>query len=738
MVITPKTGFKGLIENWQSDLSAAVSVALVALPLALGIAVGSGFPPISGVITAIVGGVVTTFIKSGHVSINGPSAGQIAVLLAAFLTLDDGSGKTIQYITAAVVISGGLQALLGIIRLGKFADIFHSTVIQGILAAIGIIIFASELPYSLGLHGKHSEDVFSIFQDIGANLHHINPFVVLISLTGLFILIFHSRISFKLFHIVPAPIWVLMLSIPFVFAFNFFEPHSINLFGRTFQVGPDLLISIPENITESLILPDFSKINTLPFWTTVISITLVSCIESLASAKAIDKMDPYNRKTNMNKDLIGIGIATMISGGLGGLPIVNKIILSTVNVHNRAKTKWSNFYHGVILLAFIFVLAPVIQMIPYAALAVLLVFTGFKLTSPKVFRTIYRSGTEQLIFFIGTILITLNYGIILGILGGLLIVLIFHVLIAKVPISRFFKLLYKVESKVTQGNNGSYVLHLKGIVNFLYTLKINNLLDSVPEEAPLEIDLSESRLVDYSIMEHIHDVQRSRSGTHGELTLLGSDEHIALSDNDFSLRIQTSHLHKSTAREKKLQLISEELSMEFNPNKSNKVEYYQTFYFFKSRPIDIKYNELFSARYQFNICDVLFEEGGIVIPEEFRTTLGLIKFNTRLPKFTIERKSLTERYLKFTSPKDIDYEIYEDFPDKFLVKVEDPREMRSFATEDLKKLIDESKVIHHLECNGEAILLFTDNLRLAHVKNYPDIATFAKELHQIVGRRRFG
>ena len=145
MSIIPKTGIKGLFENWQSDLLASISVALVALPLALGIAIASNMPPMAGILSAVIGGVVTTFFRGSHVAINGPAAGLIAVILGSLVALDDGSGQALNYVFAAIVVSGGIQVLLGLLKLGRFADLFHSTVIHGILAAIGVIIFAKQI-----------------------------------------------------------------------------------------------------------------------------------------------------------------------------------------------------------------------------------------------------------------------------------------------------------------------------------------------------------------------------------------------------------------------------------------------------------------------------------------------------------------------------------------------------------------------------------------------------------------
>ncbi|WP_373514388.1 SulP family inorganic anion transporter, partial [Persicitalea sp.] len=318
MQTLPKTGFAGLKENWQSDLLAALSVSLVALPLGLGIAIASEAPPMAGLFAAIIGGIVTTFFRGSHIAINGPTAGLIAVILGSAITLNDGSGQTLNYIFAAIVVAGGLQVALGLLKLGRLAEVFHSTVIRGILAAIGVIIIAKQIHVALGTE-TFSTKVFDIFGDVIDQLPEINPFVAVISVIGLTIMIVHARTRPGLFKLLPAPMWVLIASVPLVYAFNFFDTHVVTFLGKEHFVGPHLLVSVPFNPLDAIALPNFSRIGDLPFWISVISITMIASIESLAACKAIDKLDPYKRKTDLNKDLVGVGLSTMLSGLIGGL-----------------------------------------------------------------------------------------------------------------------------------------------------------------------------------------------------------------------------------------------------------------------------------------------------------------------------------------------------------------------------------------------------------------------------------
>jgi len=451
--------------------------------------------------------------------------------------MDDGSGQAFNYVLAAVVISGALQVVLGLLKLGRFADIFHSSVIHGILAAIGIIIFAKQIHVALGTYSD-SPSIIQNLIDAILYIFQANPFVVIISLVGLFILLFHSKINYRFFHILPTPMWVIAFSIPLAYLFNFFDQHLISFFGKSYEVGPKLLLDIPDNIMDSILHPNFSKINTIEFWTTTLSILMISSIESLAIAKAVDKIDPYKRKTDLNKDLTGIGLSTMVAGFIGGLPIIAVIIRSTVNVHNGAKTKWSNMYQGIFLLLFIVVLSPILQQVPLCAFAILLVFTGFKLASPAVFKLIYSHGIEQLIFFVGTMFLTLYTNLLIGLFGGLLLALVSHLFLAKVSIPQFYKMTFDSGSALIKKPDGSYDLKIRGIANFLGILKINKLIAQIPVGASATIDLSETRLVGTTVLEDLYDFQKTHQDTGGNIQIKGLNQHISSTNHKLATKIK--------------------------------------------------------------------------------------------------------------------------------------------------------------------------------------------------------
>ncbi|WP_420317042.1 SulP family inorganic anion transporter [Ekhidna sp.] len=741
MEAVPKRGIQGLIENWQSDLIAAVSVALIALPLSLGIALAAGAPAMAGIISAVVGGLVTTFYRGGHVSVNGPAKGVIGVILLGIALMDDGSGQAFNYILAAVVVSGALQAVLGLLKLGRLAEIFHSSVIHGILAAIGIIIFAKQIHVAMGTQSD-SPSIIQNLIDAVVLLPQANPFVLIISLVGLLLLLFHSKISNRFFHFLPAPMWVIALSIPFAYAFNFFEEQNLSLFGKTYEVGPHLLLDIPDSIADSIMHPNFAKIDTLEFWTTVFSILIITSIESLAIAKAVDKIDPYKRKTDLNKDLTGIGLSTVAAGLIGGLPIIAVIIRSTVNIHNGAKTKWSNLYQGLLLLIFIVVLSPIMTQVPLCAFAILLVYTGFKLASPAVFKQAYDQGTEQLIFFVGTMILTLYTNLLIGLLGGLLLALISHMLLARMSIPEFFNMIYRSRTKLIKRPDGGFDLKIRGIGNFLGILKIDKLVAQIPSGADVNIDLSETRLVGMTYMDYLVEFLKMQRDTGGKVFITGLDSHVSSSSYNRALKISLTSSAKLSHRQKRLRNLATRNDYQYTSQVDWNTTYLKEFHFFEIRPIERKSNSLKGVYKELNvsweITDVTFNEGQAFTAETFNATLMVLKLNNQIPIFTLEKEGVFERIfdrvMAFTGYKDIDFEIYPDFSKKFLLMGNSESEIRSFFTDEMIRFF-ENHHIYHLESNGEALLIF-NKIKLARTDETLEFIEYGKELATLLDAKK--
>jgi len=734
----PKEGWRGIISHFRSDFLAAISVSLVALPLGLGVAAASGAPPIAGLISAIVGGIVATLFRGSHLAINGPAAGLIAVILSSIYSLQDGSGETLNYVLAAICIAGVIQVLLGILRLGKIAEIVPSSVIQGIMVAIGIIIFSTQIHIAMGTNpvGKNT---LELLKEMFTQIPNINPIILSISVIGIIILVIIPKIQSRLLHYFPASLWVLVASIIAAYLFNFFEPHNVNIFGNQYHIGPDQLIKIPDNLWDAIMYPNFSRIADYKFWIAVLSITLIASIQTLAMAKAVDKLDPYKRKSNLNKDLIGVGLATAVSGAIGGLPIITVIVRSTVNVNNNAKTKWSNFYHGLLIIMFLFILAPVIQKIPLAALASILVYIGFKLASPAVFKKIYAMGIEQLIFMVVTIIITLYSDLLIGILAGTLFTLLVHILLSRMSFGNFVKAIFSNKTKQLYAKDGAYILEVNGIANFLKIPMMSKLTNSISPGANVTIDLSKTILVGMTFMEYLIDFLKIHKSTGGEVTIKGLDAHVSSSNHNRALKISLNSLAaKLSPRQIRLENLANENNFEYADTVDWDTSYLKNFHFFEIRQIEGKTNclrdQIKDLNMNWEIADVTFSEGAAFNAEVFNTTLMVLKLNKNIPVFSIEKEGVIEklfdRVMVFSGYKDIDFDLYTGFSSKFLVMGNNEKAIRVFFNEKIINFF-ETQQVFHIESNGEALLIF-DKFKLARTDETFKIIKFAKQLALLI------
>ncbi|MEC8536809.1 MAG: SulP family inorganic anion transporter, partial [Bacteroidota bacterium] len=425
-----------------------------------------------------------------------------------------------------------------------------------------------------------------------------------------------------------------------------------------------------------------------------------------------------------------------------GLPIIAVIIRSTVNIHNGAKTKWSNMYQGLLLLLFIVVLSPIMRQVPLCAFAILLVYTGFKLASPAVFKQAYSQGTEQLIFFLGTMILTLYTNLLIGLLGGLVLALVTHMLLAKLPVAEFFKMVYKSRTKLFKRSDGTFDLKIRGIANFLGILKVDKLVAQIPSGADVNIDLSETRLVGITYMDFLVEYLKAQRAAGGQVFITGLDSHVSFSTHNRALKICLSDSNaKLSQRQKRLRNLATEKDYHYNSKIDWNTIYLKKFHFFEIRPIERKYNCLTGVykdlEVSWEIADITFNEGQAFTAETFNMTVMVLKLNKKIPVFTMEKEGVLgkifDRVMAFTGYKDIDFEMYPDFSNKFLLMGGNESEIRSFFTDDIIRFF-ENNHIYHLESNGEALIIF-DKIKLARTDETTAFIKYGKELSTLLNTK---
>lgn len=516
----PKDRLQGLKENWRSDLVSGFIVFLIALPLCLGIALASGVPPMAGIIAAVVGGLIVSQISGSYVTINGPAAGLIVVILGAVESLGNGDPMAgYRSMLAAVVVSGAILFLLGRLKAGRLGDIFPSSAVHGMLAAIGIIIFSKQIHVALGVKPEAKEPL-ELLLEIPKSIGLLNPEVALIGLVSLLIMIVLPLIKNKYVKMIPAPMVVVLVGMALAHYFDLEHEHKyLFLDGHEYALGPKFLVTLPEHVLDGIVFPDFSNVFSRAFIMAVISITLVQGIESLLSAKAVDKLDPYKRESDLNKDLSAVGAGSALSGLIGGLPMIAEIVRSSANVNNGGRTRWANFFHGLFLLVFVAAFPTLIHSIPLASLAAILMFTGYRLAAPQHFKHTLHIGSEQLAIFITTLVITLATDLIIGVFSGILLKIFIH-LFRGAPLRSLFRPKVNVHYEAIVDR---FQVDIHNVAVFSNYLSLKSQLDQIPRGKDVRVNFDNATLVDHTVMEHLHTYQEryNRAGGTMELEEMG-------------------------------------------------------------------------------------------------------------------------------------------------------------------------------------------------------------------------
>lgn len=488
--------------TFGTDLLAGMVVFLVALPLCLGIAVASGAPPFAGIISGIIGGMVVGSLSNSHVSVTGPAAGLIAIVLVAITDIGYES------FLLAVVVAGLIQLVLGLAKAGGISSYFPTSVIEGMLVAIGIIIIKKELPHAIGYDLEHEGDFYSyqlLKEDegfFGELLHAFNfahTGAIVVAAVSIVILIAFNKVpALKKIKAIPGALVAVVAGILLNELFKIAMPQWV--------IANEHLVVLPvaNSVTDFLgqfQTPSFSGIANPQVWIVGVTIAVVASIETLLCLEAGDKMDPYKRFSNANTELRAQGIGNMLSGFLGGLPMTSVIVRTTANINAGARTKWSAIFHGVLLLLTVILIPGLLNKIPMASLAAILIMIGLRLASPKVFKHIWDSGTQQFIPFIITVIAVVFTDLLKGVGIGL-IVSIFYILKGNLQLAYRFR--------KEQYHEGETIhIDLAQEVSFLNKAAIKQTLSDLPKNSKVVIDAGNTVYIDFDVLELLRDFLQS-------------------------------------------------------------------------------------------------------------------------------------------------------------------------------------------------------------------------------------
>ncbi|HPG11355.1 MAG TPA: SulP family inorganic anion transporter [Chitinophagaceae bacterium] len=507
-MVTRRTRFY-FLSFLKHDFKASITVFFVALPLCLGISLASGTPVYSGLIAGIIGGVIVSLISKSHISVSGPAAGLTAICASAITELG-----SMQIFFLSVAAAGVIQLLIGLFKLGGFTHFIPSTVIKGMLAAIGILLISKQLPLLLGYDEADfwSKELFNVFSLDHAFAHvkniyqHSSAGALIIALLSLGLLIIWKRTFAKKLPFLPTSFIIVVFGVLMALFFKNFIPGLALKDSQFVRVPPDMFSEIR--------FPEYQSIFTnTAIWKNAVIICIVASLETLLSIEAVDKLDPFNRITPQNRELIAQGTGNIVSGLVGGIPITAVIVRSSANAEAGARTKLSAFFHGIWLFILVFFASFLLDLVPYCVLAVILVRTGYNLAKPRMIRSVYKLGREQFLPFIVTLIAILFTDLLIGVCIGIAYAAWF-----------IFKNTYKagftVETR-SAGHNIHYYFRLAINVSFLNKKKLKDELEKIPDYSIVEIEGRHSVYIDYDVIEIINEFKTKAHHKHIELRLNG-------------------------------------------------------------------------------------------------------------------------------------------------------------------------------------------------------------------------
>lgn len=530
-----------LFANLKSDFASGLVVFLVALPLCLGIAMASGAPLFSGIISGVIGGIVVGYLSQSHISVSGPAAGLTAIVLTAITDLG-----SFDVFLSAVLIAGVIQLVLGFIKAGSISNYFPTNVIEGMLAGIGIIIIMKQLPHAVGFDADFEGDQ-SFIQSDGGNtlsslfnvLNYVQLGAILITLTSLIILIAWDKVSFlKKMKLIPGALVAVIIGI-------ILNQIFINT-GSSLAISKNHLVSLPvpnsiEELKNIIVTPNLSGFLNPKIWVVGVTIAIVASIETLLCIEAADRMDIQKRYTNTNVELKAQGIGNIVSSLLGGLPMTSVVVRSSANNNAGAKSKMSAIIHGVLLLISVLTVPMLLNKIPLATLAAVLLLVGYKLAKPATFIHFWHKGKYQFVPFIATLVAVVFTDLLKGVALGMIISVIF---ILKGNLKRAY-----VFRKEEYADGDVIHIDLAQEVSFLNKAAIKETLNSIPENSKVIIDAKDTIYIAHDILDLIHEFKTIRAKeAHIKVKLKGFKKAYQL-ENSEDNRVTIEHYYDAMKRE---------------------------------------------------------------------------------------------------------------------------------------------------------------------------------------------
>lgn len=702
----PDRGFEGLKSHWKADIFAGIWVGIISLPLSIGIALASGFPAISGITSALIGGIVLTFLSSSYLTIKGPGISMIAIVLIAVENLSQYPSTGIQYTLAVIVMAGVIQVFLGVLRIGLWHSIVPYSIVYGVITAVGIMVVLRQTYYLIGLVPDES-NFFWLFIKIPLHISTSYPSLTSLGIISLALLIILDIPKLNLGRVLPGVFLVFDIGL---------------IWGYTSQGTSDLsLIAFPESLAldNIYIQPLYTKIFTQKSLEYAFALALLSTLESIINAKSTEVLDLHRRRSKIDLDIVVLGLGNVASGLLGGLPLIITLEKSTINVNQGAKTRWAGFFQSFFVLLMVFLAFPIFHYIPMATMAAIVIFLTYRHNSPKLFKNIQEIGTDQFFLFLVSIFLTLTLGILYGILAGVVLTVIVYIFLGG-PIKSLFFPKVTVSQKGKRKNKLRLDIHGAAVSSNYFVIKRHLDRVNIEDHARLIIDLSATKVVDYTFLELIYRYAALKDMNDGRLELQGLKNHKSLSKHPLSTLIKSrsssTNNHNPLAsqmlneRQLDIQAIASVNNATLEPNLTYDGVVLQDFPF--AFGYEIRYREnKFMKFYRNNtieFSDVFLSKGIRMSEQSHEISVMLITvMDMPVPNFSLSHEDFVDKMLQKLGYEDIDFEDYPEFSENYVLTGESVREIRKFFSHALIVFLEENPG-YYVEAQENKILIYQD------------------------------
>ncbi|MBK6836178.1 MAG: SulP family inorganic anion transporter [Bacteroidetes bacterium] len=695
--------------NVKKDVLSGFIVSLIALPLCLGVASASGFPPITGVLTAIIGGVIISFLSGSELAIKGPAAGLIVIIAGAVEEYGRGDTQTGYMLTASLIaVTGVLQIVLGFLKVGRWADFIPSSIVHGMLAAIGIIIMVKQFHLLVGINASELKGMepLHLIMEIPRSLGHFEWHITLLGIMCLVLLFLLPRVKNPVIKSIPSFLIVIVFSIGAVQLFHLFSTKYT--FYNTLVDPGKLKINF---LFDSSIFQSSNLAITFKY---IFLLTIIGTIESVLTVKAVDILDPYKRTSNYNKDIIAVGVGNLLCGLFGAIPMISEVARSSANINNKGVTRLSGFAHGLFLLIFVLIFVSLIKLIPLVALSAILIFVGAKLASPAGFIHAFKVSNEHLIVFLTTLITTIVTDLLVGVVAGIVIKIIIN--FAK---SGELKTLF-TSNLAIENKEKSLLLHIKPAAVFTNWLPVKAAL-STANGKKIIVDFAEVKIVDSSF---IDNMLRFKERYQNEFVLKDFELLNPLKNHPVSMRVKMPNGQRQqvqlSAHHKKLKVFCEENQFILSLDSWIPTHYFEKFKGFKH--VDIRRTKAFvtgtynGVKFEYYECAAY---DTINMLEYDLNIMGVELANGKAPRFMMQRESKLVAVIDFVLKNQVNINERPVFNSMYSIYSRDKERMAQVFSKDTIDYFEENDLKDRIiEGDGDSRVILYENRKTASLLSF--------------------